>query len=204
MSPPDDVAWAEARRRAAQWLAGSGAVPSAEDDWLDRWVEGMAAARAFAERYEKHDEKLSEADAGELVRRLHECLRDGVQFNPADTFGEAIKRALDPNRKDRVRYQNLLDARLDDHMRDKRSIPAELRVWFECRDKRPKHSRDSQNFTRDGWIVRTLRVLCDCGIKPTRNDATTRKAGCTIVAEVLGNMTETAVEKVWRERERVL
>ena len=46
--------------------------------------------------------------------------------------------------------------------------------------------------------------LQDCGIKPTRNETTARESGCAIVAELLDDMNERGVEKVWRERSRVL
>ena len=208
---PADI-WTEAESRAAQMFARMGAGPSTpETEWMDRYAVAMLAAQMFAERYS--DEPLSEADAERLVRELHECLRPGVAFNRASTFDEAIKRALDRNRKDRVRCKEMLDARLDECIDEGRPIPPALRRWRKVRETRPSHPREAPNFTRDGWIVRTLMVLDDCGIKPTRNRSNQDEhghlskpplSGCAIVAEQLDDLNEPGVEKVWRYPERVL
>ena len=195
--------WDEAERLTVQEFDRNGwQVPIT--DWVGRMSVASRAGQTFAERYRQRGEVLGEADARRLVRELREVLDDGGKLNSATTLRECLLRAMDPQRKDRAENQKALDVALGRYMSDGRPIPAELRVWFECRDRRPKHSRDSQNFTRDSWIVGTLLKLQDCGIKPTRNETTARESGCAIVAELLDDMNERGVEKVWRERSRVL
>ena len=58
-------------------------------------------------------------------------------------------------------------------------------------------------------LLRTLMVLQDCGISPTRNREKHEQgpplSGCAIVAAVLDDMNnEATVEKVWEYREHVL
>ena len=221
MSVGERDIWAEAQRTAAQWFARAGAGPSTpQTEWTDRFAVAIAAAQAFAEQYRQRGEPLSKPDARMLATRLHECLRPGVEFNPARTLDETIKRAMDPHRKDRVLCRDALDARIEDCIREGRPMPSGLRQWLKVRDARPKHMRDSPNRVRDAWIVRTLLVLRECGIPPTRNrdekwiarahgwegspDPDYKPlAGCTIVAGVLG-IKNYVVEKSWGARDRVL
>ena len=205
--------WDEAARTVAPGIPRiSGGSPPAGAEWLERYSVTMRAVQIFTERRNRHGETLNEADARELVRRLHECLRDDVAFNPASTFDEAIERALDPKRKDRVRYRDMLDARFGEYVNEGRPIPTALRRWWNVRESRPKNPREAPNFTRDGWIVRTLMVLDDCGIKPTRNRDNQdeqgyldkpRLSGCAIVAAVLDDLKESGVEAVWSRRKSV-
>ena len=213
MSRGERDVWAEAERSAAQWFARSGAGPSTpETEWMDRFAVATAAAQAFAERCRRCGERLSEADARRLAIGLRECLRDGPEFNPATTFDEAIERALDPKRKDRVRYRDMLDARFGEYVNEGRPIPTALRRWWNVGESGPKNPREAPNFTRDGWVVRTLMVLDDCGIKPTRNRSNQdeqgyldkpRLSGCAIVAAVLDDLKESGVEAVWSRRKSV-
>ena len=214
MESPD--IWAEAENRAAQWFDPIKAGPlRPETDALDRLLVATAAAQIFAEWYRRRGERLSEADARRLAEVSHASFRDGVGLNSPTTLRECLLRAMDPQRKDRAEYQKALDARLRDCMRDGHPIEPALRVWSEFQDKRPKHSREAPNYTRDTWIVHALSRLQDCGIDPTRNrdktwqwrayedDYKAPLAGCAIVAAVF-DIEYPAVEKVWRERDRVL
>ena len=124
--------WAEAERAAAQWFARAGAGPATpETEWMDRFAVASAAAQAFAKRCEQTDKPLDEANAKRLVEKLHACFQDGVDFNTARTFDEAIKRALDPKRKDRVRCRDQLDARLDEYIDKGGPVPPTLLQWRE-------------------------------------------------------------------------
>ena len=176
---------------------------------MDRFAVATAAAQMFEEQYRGHEDPVSEADARELVLRLRECLRDEVEFNPANTSDAAIRRATDPKRKDRVLYRKRLNARVEQYILEGRPLPWELRQWVKVRDDRPKYLREPPNRVRDAWIVRTLMVLQDCGISPTRNRDKHEQgpplSGCAIVVAVLDDMNnEATVEKVWEYREHVL
>lgn len=75
-------------------------------------------------------------------------------------------------------------------------------------DRRPerKGKRRRKNAVRDQYLVLMIEQIEKRGIKATRNDASHKPCGCSIVAQVLGelgvNLDERGVEDVWRQRDR--
>jgi hypothetical protein len=131
------------------------------------------------------EEHLSEEDLERTYLRIKNVEAERVMID------EAIKYLHEPGLKlptDRIEViiQELIIGILEDHKR---------------RISRKRGRKAEVNSLRDRYIAKVVKGVCEFGFDPTRNPATNRECGCSIVAEVLASgglkIKEQAVAKIW-------
>jgi hypothetical protein len=76
-------------------------------------------------------------------------------------------------------------------VREGEPVPEILRAYLsellllENPDRKGKRGRHHENYLRDSLIKLAVKAAMDCGLDPTRNEATDAPSACSVVAEVL-------------------